>query len=231
MTRKNISMFDKNAKACSYYQNKFNMSQAVRVIYALFIFSVIVSMVSFSCKQSSTTPQTPPKAAAKDDAFIKMTAAEHLAEAKKALAENYKPNKDPMKTTWGMVAKARKHLEAIGSDAPEHEQAANLMKEVTRREKEIDRISKIVAQKLLTQERKKFAEEYERSLLDKGMDVHVDVLGKENTTLKIKWVLVSRPLVHKLINDESFIGNLRKRGFQKLICSDGYNSSWTVDLK
>lgn len=76
--------------------------------------------------------------------------------------------------------------------------------------------------------RKTFAKEYERKLLDKGMDVYVTTIGKDCSTLKLKWVLVSRPLVHQICNEDGMMGTLRSLGFKKFILADGYDKSWTI---
>jgi hypothetical protein len=88
-----------------------------------------------------------------------------------------------------------------------------------------------LAKQLIINQRKQFAKNYERQLLDKGMDVYATTHGRENTTLKIKWILVSRPVVHKLINDGDMVENLRNRGFTKLVMTDGYNGDWNIDLR
>jgi hypothetical protein len=67
-----------------------------------------------------------------------LTSAQHLAEAKQALAEGYKPNKDMKKASWGEVSAAKWHLKAIGSSAAEYREAQVLLKEVGRREKQIE---------------------------------------------------------------------------------------------
>jgi hypothetical protein len=67
---------------------------------------------------------------------LELTSAQHLSEAKRALADGYKPNKDPQKTSWGEVAAARWHLKAIGQGAPEYREAQELLKEVARRERQ-----------------------------------------------------------------------------------------------
>lgn len=69
---------------------------------------------------------------------ITLTSAQHLAEAKQALAEGYKPNKDPKKASWGEVSAAKWHLKAIGSNTAEYREAQVLLKEVTHREKQIE---------------------------------------------------------------------------------------------
>jgi hypothetical protein len=67
-----------------------------------------------------------------------LSAAAHLSEARRALADGYKPNKDPKKASWGEVAAARWHLKSIDRSAPEYSEAQELLREVARREKQIE---------------------------------------------------------------------------------------------
>jgi hypothetical protein len=67
-------------------------------------------------------------------------------------------------------------------------------------------------------------------MLEKGLDVYASAVGNNNTTFRIKFILTSRPLVYKLINDASFTGQLKDLGFKKFIMTDGYNDTWNVDL-
>jgi len=152
-----------------------------------------------------------------------LSSSQRLAEAKRALADGYSPNKDPMKTSWGRVADARRHLEAIRPDAKEYAEAQKLMKEVERREGEIERMAKKVARQLV-------AEQMEQRMLSQGMDMQFTTSGADNSTLTIKYVLMSRPLVYKLTNESDFLSNMRNAGFRKVIFTDGYNESWTYDL-
>lgn len=78
--------------------------------------------------------------------------------------------------------------------------------------------------------RKAFAKGYEQEMLGKGLDVYASTHGKDHTTFKIKYILTNRPLVHKLINNSEFTGNLKGLGFKKLIMTDGYRDTWTIDL-
>jgi hypothetical protein len=71
-----------------------------------------------------------------------LTSAQHLAEARRALADGYKPNKDPKKAALGEVTVARWHLKAINSGTPEYGEAQELLKEVAKREKQIELASK-----------------------------------------------------------------------------------------
>src|SRR2546421_8000001 len=49
-----------------------------------------------SLVRPSATPNSAPQSSA-------LTSAQHLAEAKRALADGYKPNRDPKKASWGDV--------------------------------------------------------------------------------------------------------------------------------
>jgi hypothetical protein len=84
--------------------------------------------------QSLSSTSLPPAAPVAQT--LELTSAQHLSEAKRALADGYKPNKDPKKTAWGEVAAARWHLRFIGQNAPEYREAQGLLKEVGRRERQ-----------------------------------------------------------------------------------------------
>lgn len=68
---------------------------------------------------------------------LTLTSAQHLAEAKRALADGYKQNKDPQKTQWGEVSAAKWHLKAITASAHEYREGQELLREVARRERQI----------------------------------------------------------------------------------------------
>jgi hypothetical protein len=69
---------------------------------------------------------------------LALTSAQHLSEAKRALADGYKPDKDSRKAQWGEVAAAKWHLRSIGSTAAEYREAQELLKEVSRRERQVE---------------------------------------------------------------------------------------------
>lgn len=146
----------------------------------------------------------------------------HLANAKKALADGYVPS--GKNKAWGRVKDARESLQLINYTDKEYAEAQKLLREVERREAEIEEWSKTAARKLV-------AEQMERNYLEKNMDVTVTVSGPNNTTIKLKYVLISRPLVYQLTNDSEFMGNLRSAGFKKVIFTDGYFNTWTQDLQ
>jgi hypothetical protein len=87
---------------------------------------------------TSQNSNAPPVTEAAQTPPLALTSAQHLAEARRALADGYKPNKDPRKALWGEVAAAKWHLKAVGASAPEYREAQELLKEVARRERQIE---------------------------------------------------------------------------------------------
>jgi hypothetical protein len=44
--------------------------------------------------------------------------------------------------------------------------------------------------------------------------------------LRLRWVLISRPIVYNFINDRDLMADLKGRGFRQLVMTDGYDSTW-----
>ena len=97
------------------------------------------------------TPSTPPPVSSQPQSLLSpsttptptgqnptLTNAQHLAEAKRALADGYKPDKDLKKAAWGNVTAAKWHLSAISTNAAEYREAQELLREVARRERQIE---------------------------------------------------------------------------------------------
>lgn len=131
----------------------------------------------------------------------------------------------------GDIVEANRVFKLIPEGTPEHKEAQQLYadRKVTKAREEKETAQ--AAKKAAIANRKLFAKNYEQQLLSKGMDVYATVHGKENTTLKIKWILVSRPLVHKMINEGGTVDNLKNMGFTKLVMTDGYDDTWNIDLR
>jgi hypothetical protein len=98
--------------------------------FAILAGVVWASIIYTQPKPQPSLPPSPPLAltssglsASTPNVQLELTGAQHLAEAKRALADGYKPNKDSKKATWGEVAAARWHLKAIGQSAPEYREA------------------------------------------------------------------------------------------------------------
>ena len=148
-----------------------------------------------------------------------LTPAEHLAKAKELTA--HKAASYPA---------AREHLSSIPPDANEYREAMKLWVEIDKREETEKKRAEAEAEKGRAEVRAKYADEAERLFLDQGLDFHVTVSGRSNTTISFKYVLMSRPIVYKMQNDTNLMQRLREMGFKKLIMTDGFYETWTFDL-
>ncbi len=83
--------------------------------------------------------------------------------------------------------------------------------------------------------RKDYAKRLEGNFLNGGFDVTVTAVGVKATTLKLSFVLFSRPFVYKLTNDGTdheteLVTTWRSLGFKKAVFADGYGTTWTLKL-
>lgn len=144
---------------------------------------------------------------------------QHLEFAKQALNDNYKPNKDIEKATFGNITLAREHLSEIHFEDAEYAEAQKLYKEIERREAIIDQLAKQTA-RIVT------AKQMENKMLSQGFDMTFKVSGKGNTILTIEYILMTRPVVYKIENETDLLETLRQAGFKKVVLTDGYDKRW-----
>ncbi len=78
--------------------------------------------------------------------------------------------------------------------------------------------------------RKAYADNIERKWLKDGRDATVTASGDRNTTLTFKYILVNRPFVYKLQTETDFAQTAKERGFKKIVLTDGFRDTWTIDL-
>lgn len=162
---------------------------------------------------------------------VELTPHDHLMEARKALIDEYKPDEDPFKTSWGRVYDARIHLEAIKHDSPEYAEAQRLMEDVKRREAEIERASAVLTQGYLKKQREEVVGKLERYFAGKDMYMHVQLEGEEETILRLEYIFWSRPLVYRVVNGTGFLPALKNIGFKKVVFDATHDYSWTYDLE
>jgi hypothetical protein len=70
------------------------------------------------------------------------------------------------------------------------------------------------------------AKTLENKMLDEGYNVDVNAIGADHTTLRIKWILVSKAMAHNLSKQGDFFDNARKVGFRRVEITDGYEQTW-----
>ena len=163
----------------------------------------------------------------KPEQFFRGTPSEHLKEAKKALADGYKPNKNPMKTVWGRVSDAQRHLSAINQRAKEYKEAQRLMKEVRSRIEEIEKVSSALARRLMIKQREMVADEFEFLYLAKGFDARIALSGPDKSYLKMECPPLCEAFILKMVQDTDLLLYLERAGFKKVTLGDGEHFSWT----
>ncbi len=63
------------------------------------------------------------------------------------------------------------------------------------------------------------------------MDTKIRTYGKDYTSLKIEYILTSRVMVNELTKDGKLPSIWEQMGFKRVIFTDGYYNTWTMDLK
>lgn len=84
------------------------------------------------------------------------------------------------------------------------------------------------------QTRELYASSLSQIFIKSGMDVDVSAIGHKKELLRIKYALMSKPLVYKFQNEIKIEDQARPIGFKKIIYTNGFESSlgetWTENL-
>jgi hypothetical protein len=190
--------------------------QTVLLLIGVFIVCAWVVTKFDASFLASTAPKTP-------DPFWSMTRSEHLAAAKALIPADEKGKKPPALNPESL-RDARRHLEAIHPDADEAAEAKKLLNVVNKKLAPIERQEGI-------KKREAYVTAKENFLLDNWYDAVLTLEGSDKTTLKIRHIFVSRPFVHNLSKKDDFRSELRSLGCKKVIATNGYDDTWTWDLK
>jgi len=91
------------------------------------------------------------------------------------------------------------------------------------------KVSAVIARAVVVM-REAHASALEEVFISTGMDARVSAIGSNKSTLRIKFVLMSQPLVYKLQQEGLVSLRAKELDFKKVIYTDGYDNSWTVDL-
>jgi hypothetical protein len=84
--------------------------------------------------------------------------------------------------------------------------------------------------KVSQQQRQIYASAMEEIFVKNGLDVRVTATGTKKDQLRLRYVLMSKPLVYKFQNEMNLDDRARDVGFKKIIFTDGYDETWTIDL-
>jgi len=163
------------------------------------------------------------KAQQAEDAFNKMTPAQHLAAAKDALR---------VEASSDQIAEGMKHLTALHGTSFEN-QAEALRNHYEAEQKMAEKVQ--TAQVAEAQEvlREPYAKTLENNMLSQDMDVDVEAIGPRHTTLRMKYVLATKVWAYQITESSSMQSNfqdMRAIGFKKFVLWNGYDQSWTWTL-
>lgn len=100
----------------------------------------------------------------------------------------------------------------------------------TRDDKQLAALADKLITRVSQQQRVLYASATEEVFIKNGMDIRVTASGSSKDQLRLKYVLMSKPLVYKFQNEMRLSEMARAFGFKKVIYSDGFDESWTVDL-
>jgi hypothetical protein len=150
-----------------------------------------------------------------------------------AAANRPNPPKGAALITKKEVDDTRAALRSIDKTVSQYVEAQRLLAGLEKREEEGRKAEAALLAQYRDDDitgRKEFATLMENSFLKKGMDVHVSISGPKGTTLTIRYILMSRPIVYQVLNETDFVKNRKGDGFKKAVFTDGYKQTWTYDL-
>lgn len=223
------------AEACPQCGAKPKKTSGCAIIVALFLGLVLLSAISRGCSGSSSTStsesNTPINAAQPAPAEpVKVDPAAVLSESKKTVNEieaRLKDNTERLKKFYGTTDQVKESTgDLIKLAVVKGLYAESSIKE----EKNLSSHADLLIAKVSQQQRALYASTAEEIFVKNGMDIRVSASGTKKDQLRLKYVLMSKPLVYKFQNEMKFNEQARVFGFKKIIYSDGYDETWTVDL-
>ena len=154
------------------------------------------------------------------EAFEKMTPAQHLQIAKRDLAQG---------ATDDQIADGAKQLDAL-KGTPLMGQGEVVWNRYEAEKKRAEREAQIQVEQDAINARDALAKHIEDNMLAQGYSVDVNAVGPNHTTLRFKWVLVSKAFAYQVAHSSEIVGEARDAGFKKMILTDGYDEVWTLNL-
>jgi hypothetical protein len=137
---------------------------------------------------------------------------------------------NPHQQQGGNLIKLAQDASVSASSEKSNEKAHQLLKKINKRELKARQARHGEEEKKLLQLRKLSVPFLERIFPDKDPGYFISVSGENNTTLKIKHIFMSWPLVNKLNRNRNLFDIWQALGFNKVIFTDGYHTSWIYFL-
>lgn len=163
--------------------------------------------------------------------FSRMSPAQHLDEARRALEDGYKLDVDPVKTVWGRIDDARRHLGAIEPESSQYIAARGLMHKALLRKKHVEKVCVNVANQLMVKQREMLAAELEQYYVNRGIFVDIELSGMDKTCMKLGCSFFCEVSVDRIADETNFFALLRKAGFKRVVLGDNDENVWTYSFE
>jgi hypothetical protein len=148
--------------------------------------------------------------------FHLLSSAEHLKEAKNALEDGYRIDTDPMKTSWGRLNDAKRHLMAIGPKTSQYNAAKGLADEVIQRKKQMRDACASTVLKHMVSQRETLANELEQYFANKGIYVEIELNGTDKTSIRVSSAVLRVASINRIADETAFFSHLKRVGFTSI---------------
>lgn len=221
------------AASCPQCGAKPKNTSGCTIIVAAFFGLILLSAIIRGCSgstASTSTPTLPTNPQPTTPTPAKADPAAVLADSKKIVEEieaRLKENAEKLKKYYGtpeQVKQATADMIKLAVVKGMYEKSDK------KEEKALGTRADSLISRVAQQQRTIYASATEEIFVKTGMDVKVSATGAKKEQMRLKYVLMSKPLVYKFQNELKLPEQARVFGFKKIIYSDGYNETWTVEL-
>lgn len=152
-----------------------------------------------------------------DKSFSCLSSAEHLREAKNALMDGHKIDTNPIKTVWGRLNDAKRHLKAIDPQASQFAAARGLADEILLRQRQMKDACVNAVHQHMVKQRETLANELEQYFITKGMYVEIELSGSGKTSLRVTSAVFQEASINRIADETGFFSHLKRVGFASII--------------
>jgi len=131
------------------------------------------------------------------------------------------------------VSRARAGLETIEKNSPRYTEAQTLLSRLSKHGEDGERAMAAAIAKSVDDDvtgRKELARTLEARFLKSGMDVTITQSGSKGTVLTLRYVLLNRVFLYKILNETELLKTCEKARFKKVVFTDGYNQTASYNL-
>jgi hypothetical protein len=152
-----------------------------------------------------------------DKSFSRLSSADHLREARNALMDGHKIDTNPIRTVWGRLNDAKRHLRAIDSQASQFAAARGLANEILLRQRQMKDACINVVHQHMVKQREILANELEQYFITKGIYVEIELSGSGKTSLRVSSAVFREASINRIADETGFFSHLKRVGFTSMI--------------